>query len=46
MGESVESKAIHSHEHRSRERGMFIEFHPVGVVVIGVVVGSGHGILN
>jgi ribosomal protein L14 len=45
-GESIKSIAIHRHEHWSREHGMLIEFHPVGVVVIGRVVGSGHGVLN
>jgi hypothetical protein len=34
-GESIKSIAIHRHEHWSREHGMLIEFHPVGVVVIG-----------
>jgi hypothetical protein len=46
VGESVEGETVHGHKDRSRENGMLIGFHPVGVVVIGVVVGSGHGVLN
>jgi hypothetical protein len=44
MGESVESEAVHRHEHRGRETGMFIELHPMGVVIVGMV--TRHGTLN
>jgi hypothetical protein len=46
MGENIESETIHRHKHWSREHGMLIEFHPVGVVVIGEVFGEGHDALN
>jgi hypothetical protein len=45
-GESIKHIAIHRHKHWSGECGMFIEFYPVDVMVIGVVVGSGHDVLN
>jgi hypothetical protein len=44
MGKSIKSEAINSHKYGSREAGLFIKLHPVGVVVIGMVIG--HGTLN
>jgi hypothetical protein len=44
MGKSIKGKTIDSHKHRSREAGSFIKLHPVGVVVIGMVIG--HDTLN
>jgi hypothetical protein len=43
-GESIESEAIHGHKHGSREAGTFIELHPMGVVIVRMVIG--HGTLN
>jgi hypothetical protein len=44
MGKSIESEAVNSHEYGSREAGLFIKLHPVGVVVICMVIR--HGTLN
>jgi hypothetical protein len=43
-GKSIEGEAIDGHKHGSREAGSFIKLHPVGVVIIGMVIG--HGTLN
>jgi hypothetical protein len=44
MRKSIECEAIHGYKYRSREAGSFIKLHPVGVVVITVVIR--HGTLN
>jgi hypothetical protein len=43
-GESIKSEAVHWHEHGGRETRMFIELYPMGVVIVGMVIG--HGTLN
>jgi hypothetical protein len=41
---SIKGEAIDGHKHGSREAGLFIKLHPVGVVIIGMVIS--HGTLN